>query len=81
MTLHLSAAPVTSEVLTITLNANDGVAYDTVLLSQDLSANAVVDLLWLPSAPVLCENGDAIDIAFTNTDVRTYGLRIVARLA
>ncbi|MFC2031554.1 hypothetical protein ACFLWA_12615, partial [Chloroflexota bacterium] len=57
-------------------------AYDTVLLSQDLSAGSVTDLLWKPTdGPLLCETGDAIDIAWTNTEARTYGLRVVTQPA
>jgi len=82
VTLHLSSAPITSENFTITLNAKDGSVYDTILLSIDLSANSVTDLLWGPGdEPLLCEAGDAIDIAYANTDGNTYGLRVVTRLA
>lgn len=81
VTLHFDVAPTTSENFTITLNANDGSAYDTVLRSVDLSAASTVDLLYQPDSPLLCESGDAIDVAYTNTDMGTFGLRIVARLA
>ena len=82
VTLHLSAAPSTSEDLTITLNANDGAVYDTVLLTQDLSSPAATDVVFVPAeGRRLFESGDAIDVAWTNTDGRTFGLRIVARLA
>ena len=82
VTLHFGTAPTTSENFTITLNANDGPAYDTVLRAVDLSAASTVDLVYKPDdGPLLCESGDAIDVAYTNTDAGTFGLRIVARLA
>ena len=82
ITCHFSATPTTAEDFTITLNANDGVLYDTLLDSVDPSVVAVQDLVYRPDdGPLLCEAGDAIDVAYTNTDGNTYGLRIVARLA
>ena len=82
VTLHLSAAPVASENFTITLNANDGAAYDTKLYTLDLSLSGVTDLVYTPDdSPLLCEAGDSIDISWANSDARTYGMRIVTRLA
>lgn len=82
VTLHLSAAGTTAENFTVTLNANDGSAYDTVLVKQDLSVGSTVDLVYVPEdGPMLFESGDAIDVAWANTESRTYGLRIMARLA
>lgn len=80
VTVHFDAAPTTSENLTITLNANDGAAYDTVLYSTDPSTGSVTDIVYLPEQPIYCEAGDAIDVAFANTDTNTYGVRIVAEL-
>ena len=82
ITLHLSAAPTTSQDFTITLNASDGAAYDTLLYGLDLSLSSVTDLVYTPDdGPLLCEAGDSIDVAWLNGDGRTFGLRIVARLA
>jgi hypothetical protein len=83
ITLHLSAAGTTSENFTVTLNAFDGAAYDTVLVSEDLSTDSVIDLVLTPEEdgiPTLYAIGDAIDVAWPNTETRTYGLRIVGRL-
>jgi hypothetical protein len=82
ITLHLSAAGTTSENFTVTLNANDGSAYDTLLFSLDLSTDSVTDLVITPEEdglPKLYEAGDELDIAWPNTESRTYGLRIVTR--
>ena len=79
VTLHMSAAPTTSENFTITLDANAGAPYDTLLYSLDLSAGSTTDLVWFPDEPLLLEGGDAIDVAYTNTDTGTYGLQLTAR--
>lgn len=76
VTLSLNVAPTTSENYTITLNANAGAAYDVLLYSLDLSAVSVTDLVWFPDAPLLLEAGDAIDVAYANTDTKTYGVQI-----
>jgi hypothetical protein len=80
ITVHFSAAPTTSEDLTITLDANDGAPYDTVLLKQDPSASSATDIVYKPIGDLVLEAGDEIAVAFTNTDGRTYGLRIVGQL-
>ena len=80
VTLHLSAAPTTSETLTISLDAFDGPAYDTVLYSVNPATERLTDLLFQPDQPLLFKAGDQIAIAFTNTDGRTYGARISAEL-
>ena len=76
VTMHADAAATTSENFTITLDANAGAAYDTLLYALDLSAASTVDLLWQPDAPLLLEGGDAVDVAFANTDTDTYGVQI-----
>ena len=81
ITIHLSAAPTTAGDLTVTLDATDGAAYDTVLFSLDPSEQSDTDVVYIPDQPLLCVSGDAIAVAYPNTDGRTYGLRIIARLA
>lgn len=77
VTCHFSAAPTTSEDFTVTLNAAEGAAYDTVLVRKDPSAGAVVDIVYIPDGyGLILGAGDEIDVAYTNTDGRTYGLRI-----
>ena len=78
ISLALNAAPTTSENFTVTLDANAGAAYDVLLYSLDLSAGSTTDLVWFPDEPLLLEGGDAIDVAYTNTDTVTYGLQITA---
>ena len=76
VSLAMSAAPTTSENFTITLDANAGAAYDVLLYSLDLSAGSTTDLVWFPDEPLYLEGGDALDVAYANTDVGTYGLQL-----
>jgi len=80
VTVHFSAAPTTAGDLTVTLDAGDGAAYDTVLFRVDPSVDGgATDIVFTPTVPILCVEGDAIAVAYANTDGVTYGTRIVAR--
>ena len=79
LTLNLSAAPTTSENLTVTLDANAGAIYDTLLYSLDLSAGATADLVWQPDPELLLEGNDVVRVAWTNTDVRNWGAQITMK--
>ena len=78
VSLKYNTAPTTSESFTITLNANAGAAYDTLLYTIDPSLTSITSLIWQPEQPMYLEGGDAIDVAYTNTDTRTYGVQITA---
>lgn len=71
--LHLSAAPTTG-TQNLVITKDDGVdsAYDKVLLSIDLVANAVLDLSIKPR--IKCKAADVITAAWTNSDGVTFGL-------
>jgi microcystin degradation protein MlrC len=71
--LHLSAAGGAGN-LTVTLDAAAGAAYDTVLLTQDMTL--VTDLLWQPDRPIELDNGDSVVVAWANAAGRTYGLTV-----
>jgi len=73
---NFAAAPTTSENYTITLDANAGAIYDLLLYSLDVSAGATTDILWQPDEEIILEGGDQVDVAYTNTDTRTYGVQI-----
>ncbi len=77
VTVHLSTAPTTAGALTVTLNANDGAAHDTLLYSQDPSSPASTDIVWIPDNDLLFEPSDEIDVAYANANSRIYGVRIV----
>ncbi len=76
VTCNFDLAPTTSEDFTITLNANAGAVYDTLLYSLDPSAGATSDIVWYPDEEQILEGGDRINVAFANTDTRTYGAQI-----
>ena len=78
VTCQFSAAPTTAGSLTITLNARGGAAYDVLLYTVDPSTTALTDIVWWPDSSTFLEGGDAIDVAYTNTDTRTYGVQITA---
>lgn len=79
--LHFSAAPTTSQAFTITLDANDGGAYDTLLATVNPADESLTDYVYIPDGDLYLEDGDAIDLAFTNTDGRTYGVQIATENA
>lgn len=73
VTLHFDVAPTTAENLTITLDSGEGPEYDTLLYTVDPSVTAMTDLLWQPDEPLLLRVGDAVDVAYANTDARVWG--------
>jgi hypothetical protein len=75
--LHLSAAPTTSENLTITLDSHLGAAWDTVIYSKDLAT--VINLVYaLDEAENLpFHEDDILRVAWANTDLSTFGLELI----
>ena len=74
ITCHFSSAPTTSQNFVVTLDSNAGAAYDTTLLSVNPSLTATTDIVYIPNTKFV--SGDKINITFTNTDTRTYGLSL-----
>ena len=72
--VHLSAAGGAGD-LTITVDHSAGANYDTLLLTQDMTA--VTSLIWTPDRPIEFLAEDEVDIAWANANTRTYGLEIV----
>ena len=79
VTIKFSAAPVSAENLTITLDSAIGAAYDVLLYSVDPSATAATSIVWQPDAPLYLSPGDVVTLAYTNTDTRTWGATIAGR--
>jgi hypothetical protein len=79
VTVHFNVAPTTSQNLLVTLNAADGAAYDTVMLLVNPATylGGVTDIVWKPESRFFFEVGDQVVVTYTNTDLRTYGVRIV----
>lgn len=75
-TLHLNAAATTSENLTITMDCVEGANYDTLLYTIDLAAIPTTNLVWQPDVDFYLFGGDGLDVVWTNTDGRTWGLTV-----
>jgi len=73
-----SGASTATENFTITLNAGDGAVYDTTLFSQDLKAGGITSLVVkFGGDDSIYEADDSVDVAYTNTSAKTYGLAVV----
>ena len=79
VTLHFGSAPTTAWVLTISINAKDWVAYDTVIYSVDPSSWSSTDLVFIPDEQLSFEAWDEIVVAYDNDDTETYWLRIATQ--
>lgn len=79
VTVHFSSAPTTSQLLTITIDSVLGAAYDTVIYSTNPSVGSQTDISYVPAWDICLAEWDEIVVAFTNTDTRTYGLRIITQ--
>ena len=79
VTVNFDIAPTTSENLTLTYNSANGNDYDLLLYTLDVSAAATTDILWQPDEELMFVPGDALDVAYTGTDGRTYGLEFTAK--
>ena len=77
LSLHFNTAPTTSENLTVTLDSGQGAAYDTVLYKRDPSVGSLTDLYVEFGDNFVFASDDHLDVAYANTDARTYG--IIAR--
>ncbi len=77
-TVKIAGTPTTSENYTITINANAGETFDTEIHSLDLQgATNPTDNIWFPDGyPLYLEGGDALDIAFPNTEAFTWASQI-----
>ena len=74
--VHLSAAGGTaSEAFTATMDADQGVAYDYLLFSQDMEL--ATDAGYLPDSEQWFEDADKIVFSYTNTTTETWGLTVI----
>ncbi len=77
-TVKFSAKPVTGEDVTLTLDANDGASFDSVERRATPSdGTGTGDVVFYGLVGDIFEKGDQLILAFTNTDGRTVGARIV----
>ena len=75
--VHLSAAGGAVEDLVIALDSGTATAHDVVLSTTAM--NAAADVHFQPDTPFHIAKGDVLDVKYTNTNLRTYGLDIVYR--
>ena len=78
--VKFSSAPSTSQNFTVTLDAGDDSEYDALIDSVDPSVGSQTTLIFKYGKGYEYEADDEIDIAWTNTDTRTYGLRVIYEL-
>jgi hypothetical protein len=71
--VHLSAVGGAGN-LTATIDASAGATYDTVILTQDMTA--VADLVYIPDRPILLDKGDKLIIAWANAGGVAYGVTV-----
>ena len=69
--VKLDAAATTSEALTVTINSATGAAYDTIIVSDDLSIGSKTSFLYRWDSGFDICKGDVLDLAYTNTDTNT----------
>jgi|AGTN01.1.fsa_nt_gi hypothetical protein len=74
--VHLNA-PGGSGDLTATLDSALGSAYDTNVLTQDMTA--VEDLVFAPEHAPIFDKDDKLNIAWTNAGGKTYGIEVKHR--
>ena len=79
ITVHFDVAPVTSEDLVVKLNGVDWASYDTILYQINPASSEATDIVFVPDRDLFFEAWDIITATYTNTDWRTYGLRIVTQ--
>lgn len=78
VSLHLSAAGGAAENFVIKHNSALGAVYDVNIYSVDMTA--IQDIVWKPDGGFHELNtGDTLDIDYTNTNTRTYGLEVLYR--
>lgn len=75
LTLHLNAAPTTSEDFTISLRYNGltNSLYETVIFRLDLSIGGLTDLIWQPDQPLTLRANDSLRLEWPNSDGRQWG--------
>jgi hypothetical protein len=78
--VKFNSLPVTSQDVTLTLDALGGAAYDAILRRLNPSlGTGTGDTVFLGDPDEIYESGDQLTLAYTNTDGRTFGARIVVR--
>lgn len=77
--LHLSATGGAVENYTITLDSENGAAFDVVLETAAMNADADVPTLWNDKKRYF-NPGDVLLFEYANTNSRTWGLEVIYRI-
>jgi hypothetical protein len=81
VTLKLSGAATTgSQDYVVSVDSEDGAAFDIILQSTEMVADGGTDIVWNVAEGFFLDGGnkdaagDQLKVAFPNTDGKTYGL-------
>ena len=77
--IHLSAASATSENLVIARDCVLGSTFDTKIYSKDMNAEQDIIYMIPKDELVLCDALDVIDLAWANTNSRTWAIKFFVR--
>ena len=77
--IHFNEAPTTSEALIVTYTSENSEAFTTELHKEDPSAKSTTDLVLQWNNGFVLDPGDAIKIAYPNTDEKTIGITVKYR--
>ena len=75
--VNFSAAPATSEDLTITHKSSNGDDYDDTVYSVDPSTGSLTQVRWVPNVAVPLTPGDKILLEYPNTDTRDIHVTLI----
>ena len=77
--IHFDTVPTTSENLIVSYVSDEGEEYTAELHSEDPSAESTTDLVLEWDNGFVLDPGDAIKVAYPNTDKRTIGITVKYR--
>lgn len=73
----LSAASTTPENLTVIVDANAGPAFDNEIYKKDMNGIQYINNMF--TEPRKLSGGDKIDVAWVNTNAKTWGIKLFTR--
>jgi len=78
ISIHLGAAPATSENITVTVDADAGSAFDVV--ADNANLQSLADHATPKENHKVCSAKDVLRVAWSNTDLKTYGLKLLFKM-
>ena len=75
--VNFSAAPTTSENLTITHKSSNGDGYDDEVYSVDPSTGRLTQVRWVPDVAVPLAPGDKILVEYANSNARNIHVTLI----